>query len=210
MFWLFTGKRRVNEVKEEARKGFDSVKKDILSISEWIKHLDTEKTVHRGELDQIKGELSSLKEDIDEIKQDIEMLKFTGLNNQNKQPFKTPKRLFNKQTAVQSVQTAVQTAVQTPNLSNFSITERAIIGILLNSDLNLSYEDLSTLLGKEKSTIRGQINAIKAKSESLILDHIEKNGKKRVYIPKEMKEKLLKKVKVRAKSQKDKKKNEEK
>ncbi|GAI31057.1 unnamed protein product, partial [marine sediment metagenome] len=51
-------------------------------------------------------------------------------------------------------------------------------------------------LGKERSTIRGQINAIRQKS-GLIEELIEKKGKKRVFIPEEIKEKLLKRAKVR-------------
>ena len=94
---------------------------------------------------------------------------------------------------------SVQTAVQTPNLDQFSVTERAIIWILLNSEMKLSYDDISSILGKERSTIRGQINAIKSKSEGLIEEIIEKNGKKRVFIPEKMREKLLKKTKVRVK-----------
>ena len=67
----------------------------------------------------------------------------------------------------------------------------------VNNDLKLSYEDLAAMLGKTKSTIRGQINSIKQKSEGVIEEYTEKNGKKRVYIPEETKEKLLKKAKVR-------------
>jgi len=72
--------------------------------------------------------------------------------------------------------------------------------LLLNTDMKLSYDDISAMLNKEKSTIRGQINAIKSKSESLIEEIVEKNGKKRIYIPENMKEKLLKKQKVRLKN----------
>ena len=67
----------------------------------------------------------------------------------------------------------------------------------MNSDMKLSYEDLALLLGKERSTIRGQINAIKQKSEGLIYEMSEKNGKKRVFVPDEIKEKLAKYAKVR-------------
>ena len=49
---------------------------------------------------------------------------------------------------------------------------------------------------------RGHINRIKQKGNGMIEEAIEKNGKKRVYIPEEIKEKLLKKVKVRQKEQK--------
>ena len=125
-------------------------------------------------------------------------------------PFKTNRQLSKQQTAVQAVQSAVQTAVQTPNFDNFSITERATLWILLNTDMKLSYEDLGSMLGKEKSTIRSQINSIKQRSESLIEEIIEKNGKKRVFIPEDIKEKLLKKSKVRIKKDKKLKKNQEK
>ena len=70
--------------------------------------------------------------------------------------------------------------------------------------MKLGYDDLSAILGKEKSTIRGQINAIKSKSENLIEESIEKNGKKRVFIPEEIKEKMLKKQKVRVGESKNK------
>lgn len=209
MFWIFTNKKRVEEVREETKKGFESVKKDILSVSEWIKHLNTEKTTQKKDIDTIKEDLSNIKNEIEEIKNSLNLMQNFGLNSQNKQLFKTNSLVLNKQTAVSSVQTAVQTGVQTPNLSNFSITERAIIGILINSDMRLSYEDIAKLLGKEKSTIRGQINSIKSKSESLIQEIVEKNGKKRVFIPEEIKNKLMKKTKVRVKEEKKEKKEED-
>jgi hypothetical protein len=65
--------------------------------------------------------------------------------------------------------------------------------------MKLSYDDLAAMLQKERSTIRGQINTIRQKSEGLIEESIEKNGKKRVFIPEEIKEKLIKKQKVRVK-----------
>ena len=74
--------------------------------------------------------------------------------------------MFDKQTGVYAVQTGVQTGVQTPNLDQFSVTERAIIWILLNSDMRLSYDDLAAILGKERSTVRGHLNRIKQKSEA--------------------------------------------
>ena len=208
MFWVFSNKKRLEEVREETKKGFESVKKDMFSISEWIKHLDLEKNAQKQDISQIKSVLSSIKEELEELKERVDVADVLGTNSQIKQPFKTNNHLSNKQTADFDVQTGVQTGVQTPNLSNFSITERAIIGVLLNSDMKLSYEDLATLLNKEKSTIRGQINSIKSKSESLIEESIEKNGKKRVYITKEMKEKLLKKAKVRVKERKKQEKDE--
>ncbi len=204
MFGWFR-KKEVEEVKEETKKGFESVKKDIISISGWIKHLDLEKNAQQKDIDQIKQDISSILEDIEGIKNVVSIVAKPNLNK----PFKTSSQLLNKQTAVYSVQTAVQTAVQTPVLENFSITERAIIWVLLNSELKLSYDDLAAMLGKEKSTIRGQINTIKQKENGLICEQIEQNGKKRVFIPEEIKEKMLKKAKVRVNSAKKGKKNEE-
>jgi len=197
MFWWFNKKKEVEEIKEETKKSFDSVKKDITSVSGWIKHLDSEKNMQKKDIEEIRGILSSIKEDVEGIKNVISVMN----ELKPKQVFKTPKQVFNKQTAVYAVQTGVQTGVQTPNLSQFSVTERAILWVLLNSEIKLSYDDLAAMLGKERSTIRGQINTIKQKSETLIEEEIEKNGKKRVFIPEEIKEKMLKKTKVRVKKE---------
>ena len=190
MFW-FSKKKEIESLKKDARNSFDSVKKDINSINGWINFLDLEKNNHKQHIDDIKEDLSSIKEEITNLKNIISFmgeLKIGGAS-------KTPKQVFNKQTAVYPV----QTAVQTPNLNHFSITERAILWVLLNTDMKLSYDDIAAMLGKERSTIRGQINTIKQKSENLIEEEIERNGKKRVFIPEEMKEKMLKKTKVRVK-----------
>ena len=209
MFWVMTNKKRVHEVREETRKGFESVKKDITSVSEWIKHLDSEKTTQKNDINSLKQSITSINKEINELKETVNMMSVLIPNSKNKQMFKTNSHLSNKQTDVFNVQTGVQTSVQTPNLSIFSITERAIIGVLLNSDMKLSYEDLAALLGKGKSTIRGQINTIKSKNDSIITENIEKNGKKRVYIPQEIKEKLLKRRKVRVNTNTDYEKDEE-
>ena len=209
MFWLFAGKKRLEEVREETKKGFDSVKKDIVSVSGWIKHLDSEKDLQKKDILEIKEVLSSVQEEIEGLKNVLSIMNDFNTNSMFKQPFKTNKRALDKQTAVYSVQTSVQTDVQTPNLSGFSVTERAILFILLNTDMKLSYDDFASMLNKEKSTIRGQINTIKSKSESLIEEIVEKNGKKRIYIPDKIKEKLLKKQKVRVKGNKKDQKNQE-
>ena len=190
--WLF-GKKGIDDVEEETKKGFDSVKKDIVSVSGWIKHLDSEKNIQKKEIDDLKTELSSMKEELEGVKNIISIMGGLKLNNK----IGVSKQLTNKQMPVYAVETAVQTAVETPNLDQFSTTERAIIWVLLNTDMKLSYDDLAAMLGKERSTIRSQVNIIKQKSDSLIEEVIEKNGKKRIYIPDLMKYKMLKKTKVR-------------
>ena len=199
MFGLFKRKKEVELIKDETKKGFESVKKDISAVSGWIKHLDSEKNIQQNQIFEIKEILSSVQEELEGLKNVISIMGNLGISKKNKQVFKTPTTVLDKQTPVYPVQTGVQTGVQTPNLNQFSVTERAILWILLNSEIKLSYDDLAAMLGKERSTIRGQINTIKQKSEGLIEEEIEKNGKKRVFIPEEIKEKMMKKTKVRVK-----------
>ena len=195
MFGWFSRKKEVEQIKNDAKRGFDDVKKDMDSITAWIKHLDSEKNVQQEDLREIKEVLSSMQEDLDGVKNVVTIMGELHPRGKNQQ-------LSKQQTAVYAVQTGVQTGVQTPNLGQFSVTERAIIWILLNTDMKLSYSDLAAMLGKEKSTIRGQVNSIRQKSEDLIEEVIAENGKKRVYIPENLKEKMLKKTKVRIKSNK--------
>jgi len=191
MFWWFSGKKEIERLKEDTKSGFDSVKKDINVVSTWIKHLDSEKNLQKRDIEDLKELLSSIKEEVEGLKNVLSIMN----EMKPRGVFKTPKQVFNKQTAVYAVQTGVQTAVQTPKLEHFSITERAILWVLLNTDMKLSYDDLAAMLGKERSTIRGQLNRIKQRG-NIIDEIVEKNGKKRVFIPENIKEKLLKKVKV--------------
>ena len=205
MFGLFKRKKEVEKVREETKKGFENVKKDISSVSGWIRHLDSEKNIQKKDIEEVKKDISTIKDELEGLKNTISFMN----EMQSNRVFSTPKQAFKKQTGVQAVETGVQTGVQTPNFENFSVTERAILWVLLNSEMKLSYEDLAAMLGKEKTTIRGQINRIKQKSESLVKEKIENNGKKRVYIPEDMKEKMLKKSKVRVSNDKKKKKKQE-
>jgi len=193
--WLFGKNKDIERIEVETKQGFEKVKEDISNISKWIKHLDQEGERKESEIKDIKELLSSIEIEIEGIKNMISLIGSGG----NKQVFKTSKDVLNKQTYIYDVQTGVQTGVQTPNLSEFSVSEKAIIWLLLNSDLKLSYEDLAVMTGKEKATIRGQVNSIKQKSEDLIKESIERNGKKRIYIPIEIKESMLKRRKVRVK-----------
>ena len=199
-------KKRIKTLEEETKRGFNAVKGDFDKVGIWIKHLDEQDKQVFDILGQLKTEISSIKDEIEGIKEVVELM---GSGTKNKQ---LSKKITNnyKQTAVDGVQNVVQTAVQTANfheiMEGLSSNERLIIFTLMNSDLKLSYEDLARLLGKERSTIRGQINSIKQKKEGLINEFSEQNGKKRVFVSEEIKEKLEKYAKVRVKSKKKKKK----
>jgi len=202
----FSRKKDVEDLKRDAKNSFDSVKRDINSVNSWINFLESEKNNNKKDIEIIKDDLSTIKEELSSLKNIMNFMGEMKINSASK----TPRQVFNKQTPVYAVQTGVQTGVQTPNLSQFSITERAILWVLLNSDLKLSYDDIAAMLGKERSTIRGQINTIRQKSAGLVEEEIEKNGKKRVFIPEEIKEKMLKKAKVRVSKEEKTKKNDEK
>lgn len=198
MFWM-SGKKRVEKLEKDIEKSFLTVKDDFDKVGKWIKHLDIHKKNLSGSFEEMKLELATIREELESIKETISLVNFVAEGKQ----LSKKQTGVGKQTAVYAVQKPVQTAVQTANFHDFlqglSANERLIIFTLLNADegMKLSYEDISRLLGKEKSTIRGQINAIKQKSEGLLFELTEPNGKKRVYIPEETKEKLTKYAKVR-------------
>ncbi len=198
--WFFGGRAR--KLEDKTKEGFDSVKKDFERVGSWIKHLDQHDKQLFDLLNGLKMEIASIREDIDGLREGLSLVDF---ETKNKQLLKKS-AVLRKQTAVESVQEAVQTPVQTGNfydiLNNLSANERLVIFALANATdgMKLSYEDLARLLGKERSTIRGQINAIKAKSEGLVLELTEPNGKKRVFVSEEVRNKLLKYAKVRVRN----------
>ncbi len=196
MFGFFKKNNEVNKLKGEINKSFDSVKQDFSKVGQWITHLDAKHEDHKSDIETIKKQMFTIQNEIDDIKDFISM--FGSSISKHKQP------MLVKQHGVGDVQTVAQTAVQTGILDSLTLMERAILWTLVNSETKLSYEDIAVLLGKDKSTIRGQINAIKQKSEGLILEARELNGRKRLYVPEEMKQFLLKNAKVRVKNNKKK------
>jgi len=179
--------------KQAVQTGFNSVKEDINKTTAWIKHLDSNDKALKDDFFDFKEELSSIREELDSLKNMISIMGKSGV-------FKQRPTVLHKQTPFNTVLNTVQTDVQTAFLDNLSATERAIIFVLLNSDMKLSYADLAAMLGKRSATIRGQVNSIRQKSEGLIEEIITENSKKRLYVPKKLKEELLKTRKVRAKT----------
>jgi len=194
-FWKNNSKKDVEELKNNFKEAFEKVKVDFEGVGEWINHLHDKTNTHQTDVSIIKSELTTIKEELEEMKELMSM----SVPEVNERVFKTTNQPFSKQSTVLDVETAVATPVQTAKfkgISNLSVTERALVIIIANQELKLSYEDLAALTGKTKSTIRGQVNRIKQKSEGLIEEYVEMNGKKRVYMPENMKQKILKKAKV--------------
>ena len=50
MFGWFFRKKEIEEIREETKRGFESVKKDISSVSSWIEHLDSEKNIQKKDM----------------------------------------------------------------------------------------------------------------------------------------------------------------
>ncbi len=195
VWWLFSKKKEVERLQQEIRDSFDKVRTDMDAFGKWLKHFDSKHDSHHTKFSVVEQRLSTIESDLEELKNALSLMD-VGVY---KQLFKTKKRVFKKQTAVQGVQAPQQTAVQTAesyDLSTFSVMERAMVYVLLNTDMKLSYDDLAAMMGKSRTTVRGQINSIKRKSEGLIEELIERNGKKRLFIPEDIKEKMLKNVKV--------------
>ena len=198
MFGFFL-RKRVKDFEDKTKEGFSQVKKDISVIENWIKHLDKQDKQLFDMFYSLRRDLSSISDTVESVQEGVHLSVETP---KSKQVFKKLP-VFEKQTADEDVYNAVQTAVQTDNiydiLKNLSTNERLLVMTLMNNDMKLSYEDLGLLVGKDKSTIRGQINAIKQKNEGLIEEFAEKSGKKRLYIPAPMKDKFAKYAKVRGK-----------
>ena len=199
MFGLFGSGKKVKKLEEDTRASFSEVKKDFEGVGRWIKHLNNSDKQLFDLLSDMKREIASIKDDVEGVKEAVSL---TNLAQEHEQVFKkTP--VLNKQALVFSVEEPVQTPVQTGNfydiLKGLSSNERLIIFTLMNSEMKLSYEDIARLLGKERATIRGQINAIKQKSDGLIQELTEPNGKKRVFVSEEVRNKLEKYAKVRVK-----------
>ncbi len=194
--WLFpkVKKEEFDKHKSAVQTALNSAKNDVLSLTKWVKHLNNRDSEIKNEVDDVYEELSTVKAELEELKNMVSLAV-------NPRLFKQRQTVVDKQTAVVAVQNAVQTTVQAAFLDRLSISEKALLMILLNSEMKLSYEDLAAMIGKDSATIRGQINAIKQKCEGLIEEQIEKNNKKRLFIPDRVKEILLKRVKVRVKKE---------
>lgn len=194
--WL-ARRREIERLKEIMKNSFFIVRQDIDKIAKWIQFLDEkdEKIEMKvgNQISEVNLRLTKLEQEISELKDAVSFFS----TRVSKRLSKQVQQLSKQPTGVGGVQTGVWTAVQTAFIENLTLTERAILWVLLNTDMKLSYKDIATVLGKDPSTIRGQINLIKQKSEGIIQEIIERNGKKRLYIPQEMKEKLFKNVKVR-------------
>tara|TARA_Y100000034_G_scaffold50127_1_gene61844 strand:- start:3401 stop:4012 length:612 start_codon:yes stop_codon:yes gene_type:complete len=198
MVFKFFKKRRDIEEKFSHLHGtlndsFSRIKDDMQGVGDWIKHLDESKQEHNDKLEDMEDRLRSVEEFMYNL---IEQEDREDVSKQLSKQERTA--VCPKQTVVLSKQ-GVQTDIE-KELYRLTAMERAVVWSLLNTDILLGYSDLSRILGKDESTVRGQINNIKKKMD-LLEEKSESNGKKRFYISEEKKRDILikytgKKVKI--------------
>lgn len=198
--WLFKkeDKQGLDEHKQAVQTALNKVKQDMDHVGKWLKHLNETDSSLKKDVESIREDLYSIKNDMIELKEMIAKPEEKIYSPILKQP--STARV--KQTADYGVQTAVQTGVQAAFFERLSISEKALVGILISSDMKLSYEDLAVMTGKDPTTVRGQVNTIKQKAEGLIEEQVEKNGKKRLFVPDKIKALLLKRVKTKKRREK--------
>lgn len=184
---MFLGKKRFLKLEKDVEQAFHEVKKDFKKVASWIDFIE-------GELkknEELTEKVLLIENTIKKWEEQEDFINLASQTNTNKHK-QTPK---NKQQTAVHVQTAVQTAVQTDKIGQLTPNERMILWALLNTETRLSHEDLATLLGKNKSTIRGQINTIKKKNPTIIQEFLEPTGRKRIYIPEKYKKNIIKVIK---------------
>lgn len=195
MVFNFLKRRRDIEKKfsylhDSLSDSFSKIKEDMQGVGEWIKHLDDAKNDHYEKLDDVDSRLKVVEEFIHNLTEQRPMEKVSKQLSKHKQTAVRPKQTggVSKQLSKQSE--GVQTDIE-KGLFSLTAMERTVVWSLLNTDLLLSYGDMERILGKDQSTVRGQINNIKRKIPRLILEKSEGTGKKRFYINEEEKRDIL-------------------
>lgn len=180
MFWLFKKRKiehKVNKLHKSVSDSFFHIKEDMRHIGNWISHFNYKHDRHEDEIEKLKIRLGELEDHIVDLK---------NLN------IKQQEVQFKKQTVLEGLDD-IYSEKGADFFKNLTVMERAILWILLNTDLKMRYDDLCVVLGKNKSTIRGQINNIRNKTE-LVKEINENDGTKRFFIEEKMKNEILKKI----------------
>jgi len=188
-FWFRKKEDNLDEKFKELHSGlkssFSNIKKDFEHVMSRVDHLHLKKDEHHDKLDKLDKRLR-------EIETFFELMK-------EKEAEFIHKGTLSKQ-AVQTGQTGVvRTAVQTPvfqtgylgKLKSLTPTERNLVWSLVNTNLKLSYDDISVVIGKDKSTVRGLMNSVRRKYDDIINEITEEGGKKRFFIEDDIKSEVM-------------------
>ncbi|MBS3108573.1 hypothetical protein J4409_01750 [Candidatus Woesearchaeota archaeon] len=193
MFWWLKKRdysdygEKIGNINSSLHKSFSNVKTDITNLINMFNKLNENHDVKDKKIAIIEKRIDDLEGVFSDML--VNFKQNTAIGHMFEQPF------GHKQTDVRLKQNVM--IVQTDRLGdkwtkNLTPMERVIMNILLNTNIKLSYEDLSVMIGRDSSTIRGQMNNIKQKNESLVCEYIERTGKKRFFIDEQRKNEILK------------------
>ena len=185
---------KLSGLHDSLNDSFSKIKEDMGSVGEWIKHFDQTKETHHSKIENLDTRLRSVEEFVMNLMEQSPVEKVSKQVSKQEQTDTCPnqtvvlsKQVFEQPSKQESV---VQTDIEGALLS-LTAMERAVVWSLLNTDILVSYEDLGRILGKDQSTVRGQINNIKKKIPGLIKEKSEDSGKKRYYVNEEKKRDIL-------------------
>lgn len=201
--------KRFKDLNKNLDSSFSNIRKDMDNFGKWVMHLENHRTKHHSKIEDLEKRIYLLEKMLENVNYAKDFVQTPILFKHKQTSVRLKQTSVGVQTGVYAVQTPVQTGIQTNVGSNFdknpleleqllrslTVMERAVLWTLLNTDMKMSYNDLSILLGKDKSTLRGQINNIKRKSESLISEFTEINGTKRFYVEESVKKMVIKSIK---------------
>lgn len=205
-FWKKEDKidKQLKSLHKNIGASFSNIKNDMETFSKWVTHLENHRDYHHSRIEKLEKKIDFLERALEEIKEGQTFVQTHSLSKHKQTAVRFKQTAVGVQTGVGAVQTPVQTGIQTANFSDryelvdilrsLTVMERVVLWTLLNTDLKMSYDDLSVLLGKDKSTLRGQITNIKRKSESLVSEFTEINGKKRFFVDENLRKVILKSV----------------
>jgi len=203
MFSFFRRKKKHKEIEEKffdlhqsLHNSFSNIKDDMHNIGKWVSNFKEKHDDHHKKFELLNYRVNNMEEVLEEMRvvwtRVQTAVQTGGLSKQTQTDSRPNSRpTLSKQLSKQGKNSEGE-ALFVEKLRNLTMMERAVVWALLNTDLKLSYEDLSIALGKDKSTLRGQINNIKTKSEGLVEEYVEKEGKKRFFISEKNKTKILK------------------
>ena len=177
--------KKFTDLNDSLKNSFSRIKEDIFSLSSNVENLHGHKKNHGELIVELDSRIKTLESFIEDTLTNQVLVQTNHLSKQI-------------QTNVRSKRTSM--LVQTDaleSLKRLTPMERSLVWALLNTDLKLSYSDLSNILGKDESTVRGQVSNIKRKTDELLLERSESNGQKRFYIEDRIKNKIMKRYKVK-------------
>lgn len=187
--------KKIDDLHQSVSFSFSNIKRDMDSVGNWITHFNEKHERHDENFDKVHKRLQKVEQELGEMKEvwtRVQTRVQTGQTRVQTRVGQTDVRL--KQMSVQ--------ANTLEKLKNLSVMEKQLMWILLNSEIKMSYDDLFVVLGKNKSTLRGQINNIKLKSPDLIKEAVENDGTKKFYVSDNVRDQILgraKKVEMQAK-----------